>query len=356
MSRILVIEDESSVRENIIELLELEGFQAAGAQDGYEGYFLASTEAFDLVICDIMLPKLDGYSVLERVRQNHQKLRLPFIFLTAHTQREYQRKGMNLGADDFITKPFTRLELLEAIRSQLGNRRQLIESVRKDFDHRQDLMAYQMPLEMTPSLSLIRNLAEKIAFPERNDSPYSNQELARQILAAASFTEDISQKYLYLADLEKRRQHPERQQKSVCLQADQLLVEIMKDRMKSNRALETELVSFDCALAEADYFKFIELITMFALTFADPEHPIRLEARLIPGTSQVSVAYKITKPGILNSDIHIRPMEEFDQLALEREELALSRIATLLGASVQFYLGQKDLAEVVIHLPLADKK
>jgi DNA-binding response OmpR family regulator len=356
MSRILVIEDESSVRENIIELLELEGYQAAGAQDGYEGYFLASTETFDLVICDIMLPKLDGYTVLERVRQNPQKFKLPFIILTAHTQREYQRKGMNLGAADFITKPFTRLELLEAIRAQLGIRRHLIESVRKDFHHRQELMAYQMPLEVTPTLSLIRNLAEKIAFPERNDSPYSDRELARQILSAASFAEDISQKYLYLADLEKRRQQPVRQQKAVCPQADQLLVDIVKDRMKSDRVLETDLVSFDCGMAETDYFKFIELITMFTLTFADLERPIRLETRLIPEKKQVSVAYKITKPGVLHAEVHIRPVEEFDQLALEREELVLSRIATLLGASVQFYLDKKELAEVVIHLPLADEK
>jgi diguanylate cyclase (GGDEF)-like protein len=119
MKKILVIEDEDFVRENILELLDVEGFEAIGAENGQVGLNLAKGIIPDLILCDVMMPGLDGYGVLRAIRQDALMASIPFIFLTAKAAKADFRQGMELGADDYITKPFTRAELLGAITSRL---------------------------------------------------------------------------------------------------------------------------------------------------------------------------------------------------------------------------------------------
>ncbi len=119
MTKILVIEDEQSVRENILELLDAEDYETVGAANGQIGVQLALTETPDLILCDLMMPELDGYGVLTSLRQEPLTATIPFIFLTAKATKSDFRHGMDLGADDYITKPFTRAELLSAIDSRL---------------------------------------------------------------------------------------------------------------------------------------------------------------------------------------------------------------------------------------------
>ena len=119
MKKILVIEDEEFVRENILELLDAEGFDVFGAQNGHIGVDLAKAKMPDLILCDVMMPGLDGYGVLTTIRQDPLMAAIPFIFLTAKAAKADFRQGMELGADDYITKPFTRAELLGAIGTRL---------------------------------------------------------------------------------------------------------------------------------------------------------------------------------------------------------------------------------------------
>lgn len=119
MKKILVIEDEDFVRENILDLLDAEGFEAIGAENGQIGLNLAKDMIPDLILCDVMMPGLDGYGVLTAIRQDALMASIPFIFLTAKAAKADFRQGMELGADDYITKPFTRAELLGAIASRL---------------------------------------------------------------------------------------------------------------------------------------------------------------------------------------------------------------------------------------------
>lgn len=119
IKKILVIEDEEFVRENILELLDTEGFEVIGAENGRIGLDLAKAMAPDLILCDVMMPDLDGYSVLTKLRQESAMASTPFIFLTAKAAKTDFRQGMELGADDYLTKPFTRAELLGAIASRL---------------------------------------------------------------------------------------------------------------------------------------------------------------------------------------------------------------------------------------------
>ena len=116
---ILLIEDEAQIRHNLAELLTLNGFQVETASNGREGISQALLLHPDLILCDIMMPEIDGYQVLEVIRDNRSLGNVPFIFLTARTDPADFRRGMILGADDYVTKPFTIQTLLKAIESRL---------------------------------------------------------------------------------------------------------------------------------------------------------------------------------------------------------------------------------------------
>ena len=122
MSKILVIEDDAAVRSNLVQLLSAENFEAIGAEDGLSGLHLAIRETPDLILCDVMIPGLDGYGVLSEVRKDAATADTPFVFLTGRTEKADLRAGMDLGADDYLTKPFTMAELMKVIRIRLEKR------------------------------------------------------------------------------------------------------------------------------------------------------------------------------------------------------------------------------------------
>lgn len=130
MKKILVIEDTIEVRENICEILELSGYKTTSAKNGKEGVKAAQEEEPDLIICDVMMPELDGFGVLKILSRSPKTFAIPFIFLTARAEKEDLRKGMGLGADDYLTKPFDDTDLLNSIESRLKK----AESVHQKFD------------------------------------------------------------------------------------------------------------------------------------------------------------------------------------------------------------------------------
>jgi DNA-binding response OmpR family regulator len=129
MKKILLIDDNMELRENTAEILELANYKVITATNGKAGVEATLREAPDLIICDIMMPELDGYGVLHLLQKNPAARNTPFIFLTAKTEHKDLRKGMESGADDYITKPFTGIELLSAVESRLKK----IELIEKQF-------------------------------------------------------------------------------------------------------------------------------------------------------------------------------------------------------------------------------
>lgn len=131
MKKILVIEDQFEVRENLVELLELSGYEALNGENGKVGVQLAIEHQPDLILCDVMMPELDGFGVLRILEKRVETADIPFIFLTAKAEKSDFRRGMNLGADDYITKPFDDIELLDAVEMRLKKSEKIKQSIKQ---------------------------------------------------------------------------------------------------------------------------------------------------------------------------------------------------------------------------------
>ena len=136
MKHLLLIEDNNEIRENTGEILQLAGYHVRTAENGKIGVEMALEQKPDLIICDIMMPVLDGYGVLHLINKNPDLSGIPFIFLTAKSERGDFRKGMELGADDYITKPFNDTELLSAVESRLKK----TDLLKKEYNNNADGM------------------------------------------------------------------------------------------------------------------------------------------------------------------------------------------------------------------------
>lgn len=156
MKRILVIEDDVSLREFMIKyFLEKEGYQVITAENGEIGLDKAKHELPDLIICDIMMPKMNGYEVIQALHENKQTASIPFIFLTAMSDRANIRDGMNLGADDFLTKPFVSQELISAVNKRLEKKASSEKSANEKLKTLRDKITSVLPHEFRTPLSTI---------------------------------------------------------------------------------------------------------------------------------------------------------------------------------------------------------
>jgi CRP/FNR family cyclic AMP-dependent transcriptional regulator len=158
MKKILLIEDNYDIRHNTAEILELSNYKVLVAENGKIGVEMAMEFSPDLIICDIMMPVLDGYGVLHAVHKNESIKNTPFIFLTAKTERSDFRKGMELGADDFVTKPFSGTELLNAVDSRLNKIDLLKKELSSGSEFAQHLMTVSEDRNALQSLTDNRNI------------------------------------------------------------------------------------------------------------------------------------------------------------------------------------------------------
>lgn len=141
MKKVLIIEDNNDIRDNVVEILALAGYEVFEANNGKKGVDLAVNNKPDIILCDIMMPELDGYGVLYLLNKNPETNAIPFIFLTAKAERVDLRKGMEMGADDYLTKPFDDMELLNAIESRLKKKEMQENFYSKSLDRLSNLIA-----------------------------------------------------------------------------------------------------------------------------------------------------------------------------------------------------------------------
>ncbi|OLP19999.1 hybrid sensor histidine kinase/response regulator [Leptolyngbya sp. 'hensonii'] len=209
MKKILVIEDEKAVRDSILDILDAEGFYAAGAENGQVGVELASQLQPNLILCDVMMPELDGYGVLRQLRLNPQTETIPFIFLTAKVERSDIRQGMTLGADDYLPKPFTHAELLQAITTRLNKQEAIVSQSEQRLDDLRQSISFALPRALTSPLGVITHLSSDLIEEYNTATPAEILEMAEMIHSNANLLHQLMHNFLLYAKLEVIATNPD---------------------------------------------------------------------------------------------------------------------------------------------------
>lgn len=210
MTRILIIEDEEIVRHNLIELLLIERYETLSAADGVEGVQLAQRTLPDLILCDILMPRLNGLGVYKALQEDPATAAIPFIFLTARASAEDLRAGMSLGADDYLTKPFTSDELLQAIAARLQKRRALVSQYEHKLEELRQNIALMLPHELRTPLTGILGYASLLMEAADNLGPEEVRQMAEIIHQYGERLHRLIQKFLNYVDLELASRDPAR--------------------------------------------------------------------------------------------------------------------------------------------------
>jgi two-component system, sensor histidine kinase and response regulator len=208
MPKILVIEDEDDIRENICEMLSAEDYSVVSAENGKVGVQLAKEELPDLVICDVMMPELDGYGVLCQLREDPATQTVPFIYLSAKSAKEDMRLGMELGGDDYLTKPFTRKELLGAVMTRLVKQTAVERKSQEKLDELRSTINHALPHELRTPLNAILNnaklLMEDFDTTEREEA----LEMLNEIYLSGERLYRLTQNFLLYAELSRIEKDP----------------------------------------------------------------------------------------------------------------------------------------------------
>jgi two-component system, sensor histidine kinase and response regulator len=204
--KVLVIEDDIRWRTWVEANLESAGHKVHTAPDGLAGLELAGTVRPDIILCDIEMPRLNGFGVLEALRQQPGLSEIPLIFLTSRNARVDQRKGMALGADDYLTKPFSREELMSSIAGALGRRESLAERLRHYTDEYRRELAAPWAHELLTPLNGILGIASMLEAEPGAISPAELRELARSIHVSARRQQELARKLVQYFQLEQLRE------------------------------------------------------------------------------------------------------------------------------------------------------
>lgn len=334
--KILVIEDNTEVRENLEEILELYGYEVESAEDGKIGVDKALVSSPDLILCDVMMPRLDGFGVLNIISKKPETASIPFIFLTAKAEKADFRRGMNLGADDYIAKPFYKDELLSVIETRL----QKSEKLKQQFDGTaQGLSAF---INEARGYEALRKLSD-----DRKIKSYKKRELV--------FEEGDFPRYLYLVNsgtikLFKTNEYGKEYIINICKPGDFFgYVDLIKDDMHSESAAAIENTEISLVPKE-DFFKLLhgdrdvtsQLIKMLANNITEQEEQL------------LHLAYNSVRKRVADAVIYLSEKEGKTEISILRDDLA--RIVGTAKESVIRMLtefkqdGYIDIVDGVIHI------
>jgi len=282
MTVILVIEDDLPVRTTILDVLKAEEFEAYGARNGVEGLHVARERLPDLVISDVIMPGLDGYGVVRELRQDPKTATIPIILLTARSDRHDMRQGMEYGADDYLTKPFTINELMNAVGAQLKKRTAIVHKYETTLRMLRKNITYALPHELKTPLTGILGYAYMLLADYENVKSQDVQEYAGWIVKSGERLQRLIENYLVYAQIEIMSSDPQ--------QIDALRNHIIKNsediiREEATRVAEEvnrladlrlELCPAALQIAAQDFRKIVAELVQNAFKFSPPGTPVKV--------------------------------------------------------------------------------
>jgi K+-sensing histidine kinase KdpD len=267
MKRILVIDDEDMLRQTVADVLRQSGYFVLEAENGEKGVELAQTQLVDLIISDIMMDKMDGFKVMEKVRADQATNTIPFIFMTGISDRDTMRKGMSLGADDYLTKPFTGSELLSAVEARLSKHSDLLEKAEQKLSRLRSSISLALPHEIRTPLAGILGFAEIISDDSNSLSASETAEFGKMIHKAAQRLQRLLENFMIYAQIEVVAADPQKiasLRQSVFHNAAETIRNLSRDVAETHKRLpDLTFEVFEGPVAiSADYLKkiFAELL------------------------------------------------------------------------------------------------
>ena len=362
MTKILVIEDEESIRENILELLEAENFQGIGATNGKIGIKMAIDQIPDLILCDMMMPEVDGHGVLKALRSEPLTATIPFIFLTAKADKSDIRRGMELGADDYITKPCTPQELLKAIAIRLEKHKAISRKSQKTLDELRTNISMSLPHELRTPLNAILGFSELMLSEYQVFEESDILDMLGQINTSGHRLYRLIQNFLLYAELEIAATNPEllkemRSSEFSCIKS--LLTQKAQQQAKLvNRTddLQLNLEDFSVAIDSVKLAKIVEELLDNAFKFSLEGTPVLLSTLVEDRTFILSV--KDRGRGMTADQIaQLEAYRQFDRKLYQQAGLGLGlaivqRLAELHGGEFKIESLPQQETIVCVSLPI----
>jgi two-component system, sensor histidine kinase and response regulator len=289
-SKILIIEDEDSIRTNILELLDAEGYEVMGAENGRVGVELAREFLPEVIVSDIVMPELDGYEVLQALRQDPSTATIPFIFLTAKADKSDLRQGMNLGADDYLIKPFTQRDLLEAITARLNKHDQVSTHFEQKLDELRNSITTSLPHEFLTPLTVILSASEILTLHWDKLTAAEIPVFAERINTSARRLLRLIRNFLLYSQLELAAVDPAKADVLRGLRSSDVRLVIAdaaaRVARQADRAgdLQLELSDATARIEPAHLGKITEELLDNAFRYSVPGTPVRVQCRLQDGS------------------------------------------------------------------------
>lgn len=295
-TNILAIEDEKDLRDFIAEVLEFEGYRCVVAQDGDAGIRLAQEFLPDLIICDIMMPQTDGYGVLSALKSDPLTANIPFIFLTAKADRMSLRYGMELGADDYLTKPFKSHELLAAVNARMQKKASLVSEYNNQVSDLQHSLLSTLPHELRTPLVGIMGNAELLLMDSRLEQTPDITQKVSSIFESSKRLHRLIENYLLYAQLEiitadqlrlngLRRNTIDHPQTII----NNVAVNVSK-KFQREADLKLKLIESKVATSEENLIKIIEEIVDNAFKFSETGTPVNISSSVEGQTYIINVS------------------------------------------------------------------
>ena len=342
---VLIIDDSPEIRLLICESLNLSGYATLHAEDGPAGIKAAREHLPGLILCDVNMPGLDGYGTLKALREWEPTATIPFIFLTGASDKRNMRRGMELGADDYLTKPFTHQELLAAVRTRLEKQAELRRQSEKKLEELRGNLSLALPHELRTPLNGILGLASLMMDDYASMSRDEVLESCRYIHESAQRLHRLIENFLayaqiqFIASKTGRIEPIEGMQPLLTDAVINPCARAIADRYKRPADLRLDIAAAKLLVPEDNFGKILEELIDNAFKFSDPGKPVRVSARLQGQTLHVAVADE--GRGMTPEQLaKIGPHMQFDRNLYEQQGAGLGliiakRLTELLGGQFQ---------------------
>lgn len=364
MTKILLIEDEAHLRDFISSTLELFGYEVITAENGEKGVELAVVQAPDIVLCDISLPGIDGYGVLSMLRSKPSTVGIPLIFLTARTDRQEVRKGMALGADDYITKPFGVDELLSSINARLlrkedSNRE--VESIRQN-------LTTSIPHEFITPLNSVLGFCQLILWTlEEGEQipPNELEEYVRQIQEGGKRLLQLTQNYILHAELNvlatkpEKERFPSNEESSISKEAILGFLSSLSQYKERKNDIIIDVEPALLPISESHLKKLITELISNAMKFSTFNTPIYINGCVDKEQNKYVLTFSDEGRGMSESQIKkVGAFMQFERSKYEQQGAGLGlilckQIAELRGGALSIESQPDYGTKIIVALPLS---